>query len=62
LTHKLSKTEAEEITKNENLALEIRKTWELNNLFIWLLVITAEEVANRTFIKYLQHIGLTKSS
>jgi RNase adaptor protein for sRNA GlmZ degradation len=29
--HNLPKTVKEEITKNENLALEIRKFWRLNN-------------------------------
>jgi hypothetical protein len=61
LTQNLPKTEAEEITKNENLALEIRETGELNNLSIEPLVITEEEVAKRTFIKYLQNIGLTRN-
>jgi len=31
LNHNLPKTVTEEITKNENLALEIRKFWRLNN-------------------------------
>jgi hypothetical protein len=34
LNHNLPKTEAEEITKNENLALEFRKFWRLNNFSI----------------------------
>jgi hypothetical protein len=61
LTHNLPTTEAEKIMKFENLYLEIKYIWKLNNIAVYPLVISAERVVTRNFLKYLQNIGLTKN-
>ena len=61
LSHNLAKTEAEKITKYENLALEIKNIWKINNESIYPLVISAEEMVTRNFLKYLENMGLTKN-
>ena len=61
LTYNLSNTEVEKITKYENLALQIKNMWKLNNVSIYRLVISAEGVVTRSFLKYLDNIGLTKN-
>ena len=61
LTHTLPNNEAREITKRENWALEIKKNiWKLNNISVHSLVILAERVVTKNFLKYLENIGLTK--
>jgi hypothetical protein len=35
LAHKFPKTEAENITKYENLALEIKNIWKLNSICVY---------------------------
>lgn len=42
LTYNLAKTEAEKITKYENLALEIKNIWKINNESMYPSVIPAE--------------------
>ena len=61
MTHNLPTTEAEKIMKFENLYLEIKYIWKLNNIAIYPSVISAERVVTRNFLKYLQNIGLTKN-
>jgi hypothetical protein len=61
LTHNLPRTEAQKIAKHENLVLEIKYTWYLNNVSVYPFVITAEGVVTRNCLKYLQIIGLTKN-
>jgi hypothetical protein len=61
LTHNLSYTEAEEITKYENLALQIKNIRKLNDVSVHPLVISAEEVVIENFLKYLGNIGWTKN-
>ena len=61
LTHNIPKTEAEKITKYENLVLEIKNIWKLNNVSVYTLVISAERVVTKNFLKYLQNTGLTKN-
>ena len=51
-THKLSRTETQKITKYENLALEIKNIQKLNYGAIYPLVISAEGVVNKSFLKY----------
>jgi hypothetical protein len=46
--------------KYENLTLEIKYIWKLNNPSIYPLVISVEGVVTRNFVIYLQNIGLTK--
>jgi len=53
LTHTLPSTEARKITKRENLALEIKNVWQLNDESIYPLVISVEGVVTRNFLKYL---------
>jgi len=38
MTHNLSKAEAEKIRKYENVALEVKNIWKLNNMLICTLV------------------------
>jgi len=61
LTHKLSNTEAEKIMKYVNLALEIKNNWKLNIVFIYPLIMLAEGVTTKNFLKYLENTGLTKN-
>jgi hypothetical protein len=61
LTYNLSNTEVEKITKCENLALQIKNVWKFNTVSIYRLVISAEGVVTRSFLKYLDNIGLTKN-
>ena len=56
LTHKFPKTEAEEITKYQNLTLEIKNIWKLNSICVYPLVISAEGMATYNFLKYLENI------
>jgi hypothetical protein len=62
LTHNLARNEVQKITKYENLALEIKKKyiWKPNNVCLYPPVISGEELVTKTFLKYLQNIGLTK--
>jgi hypothetical protein len=60
LTLKLSTTKAEKITKCENLALEIKNFWKLNNVSVYSLVISMEAVVTRSFLKYIENTGLKK--
>jgi len=46
--HSLPKTEGEKITKYENLTLEIKNIWKLNNFSVYPLVISVEGVVTRT--------------
>jgi len=59
LTHNIPKTEAEKVTKYENVVLEIENIWKLNNVSVYPLVISAEGVVTRNFPKYLENTGLT---
>jgi hypothetical protein len=51
LTHNRSNIEAEKIIQHENLALEIKNVWKLNSALIYPLVMLAEGVATRNFLK-----------
>jgi hypothetical protein len=62
LTHNLPITEAQKIIKYENLALEIKNIWKLNNVSIHTLVILGKRVVTKNSLKYLENIGLTKHS
>jgi len=48
-TYSLPKTEAEKITKYENLTLEIKNVWKLNNFSVYPLDISVEGVVTRTY-------------
>ena len=50
------------ITKYENLALEIKIIWKLNNISVYPIVISAEGVETKSFLKCLRNTGLTKTS
>jgi hypothetical protein len=60
LTYNLPRTDTEKIMKYENLTLEIKNIWKLNNPSIYPLGISVEGVVTRNFVKYLENIGLTK--
>jgi fructose-1,6-bisphosphatase/sedoheptulose 1,7-bisphosphatase-like protein len=60
LTLKLSKTKAEKITKCENLVLEIKNFWKLNEVSVYSVVISVAGVVTRSFLKYIENTGLTK--
>jgi len=57
LTHNLFNTEAEKVTKYENLALGIKNIWKLNSVFTSSFVISVEEVVIQNFLIYLGNIG-----
>jgi hypothetical protein len=61
LTHNDPKTEEEKITKYENVALDIKNMWKLNIVSVYPLVISAEGVVTKNFLKYLENIALTKN-
>jgi hypothetical protein len=61
LTYNISSAAAEKITKYENLALDIKNIWKLNNVSVYPLVISVEGVVTRNFLKYTKNIGLTKT-
>jgi hypothetical protein len=50
LTHNVSNIEAEEIEKNENLVLQIKIIRKLNNVSVYPLVISVEEVVTENFL------------
>ena len=51
-THNLSRTEAESIMKYKHLALEIKNIWKLNNISLYLLVISVEGVVTKNILIY----------
>jgi len=59
LTHNFPKTDTENITKYDNLALEIKNPWKLNNVSAYPLVISVEGVVIKNFLHYLEKIVLT---
>jgi hypothetical protein len=61
LTHNLPRTEAEKITKYDNLSLEIKNIRKLKNLYVYFSVISAEGVVTENFLKHLEKTGLTKN-
>ena len=61
LTHNLPKTEAENIMKCKNMALEIKNIWKLNNVSLYLLFISLEGTVARHFLTYLENIDLSFS-
>ena len=60
MTYNFSNAAAEKITKYENLDLDIKNIWKLNNASIYPLDISAEEVT-KAFQKYLEIVGLNKN-
>ena len=60
LTHNLSKTEAQKITKYENLALEIQSIRKFNNISVYPLFVSEDRVVTKSFLKCLQNTGLTR--
>ena len=60
LTYNLPITETEKIMKYENLALEIKNIWKLNNVSVCTLVISWEGVVTKNSLKYLENVELTK--
>jgi len=47
--------------KYKHLALEIKNIWKLNNVSLYLLVISVEGVVTKNFLIYLLNIVLTKT-
>lgn len=62
LAYNLPKTEAEKIKNYENLVLEIKNMWKLNNVSVDPPVISAEGVVTKIIQKYLDNTGVTKKS
>jgi hypothetical protein len=58
LTHNFPKTDTEEIMKYDNLALEIKNSWKLNNVSAYPLDISVEGVVTKNFLQYLENIVL----
>jgi len=56
LTLNLSNIEAEEIMKYENLALQTKNIQQLNNVSVYPLVISVEEVVTVNSLKYLRYV------
>jgi hypothetical protein len=56
LAHNVPKTEAEKVTKNENLALEIKSIWKINNLSLHHLSHLNRRSGHKS-PKYLKNIG-----
>ena len=59
LTYNISSAAAEKITKYENLALDIKNIWKLNNVSVYPLGISAKGEVTISFQKYLEIVGLT---
>jgi len=57
LTHNDPKTEAEKITKYENVAVDIKNMWKLNRVSVYPLVISAQGVITENFLIYLENIA-----
>jgi len=47
--------------KYENLTLEIKIISKLNNVSLYPIVVSAEGVITRNFLKYLENMSLTKN-
>jgi hypothetical protein len=56
LTYKFSNAAAEKITKYENLDLDSKNIWKLNNVSVYPLGMSAEGEVTRSFQKYLEII------
>jgi hypothetical protein len=54
---RFTKLRQEKIRKRENLAMEIKNIWKLNDESVYTLVISAEEVVTKNFLKYLENMG-----
>ena len=61
LTHNLFNTEAEKLTKYENLAVGMKYVWKLHSVCTSSLGISAEGVVTQNFPKYLGNIGCTNN-
>jgi hypothetical protein len=61
VTHNLPRTEAENIMKYKHLALEIKNIRKLNDISLYLLVISVEGAVTKIFLIYVEKIGLTKN-
>lgn len=59
LTQNIAKTEIQKGTKYENLAMEIKNIWKLSKVYIYPLVMSAEGVVTRNFVKNLEKIGVS---
>jgi hypothetical protein len=60
-TYNLSSTEKKKFKKFENLALEIKNIWKLKYGAIHPLVISAEGLVTKGFLKCLENIVLIKN-
>jgi hypothetical protein len=54
LTRNLPKTDADKITKYEHLAQAIRHIWNPNDVSVYSLVISAEGLVTKNFLKCLE--------
>ncbi|KAL1446836.1 hypothetical protein WDU94_012201 [Cyamophila willieti] len=62
LTHNITKTEAEKITKYEDLKEEIKRMWKLNKVDIVPIFISSEGVISKSLAKHLKTLNIKKSS
>lgn len=60
LTNNLQKTEREKVIKYQNLAIEIRHIWELNDVRIIPIIISATGVVTKHFVKHLDQLNIPK--
>jgi len=60
MTRSLPKTETEKTIQYKNLALETKNISKLNNLSVYLLVVSEERELTRNFLKYVENKVLSK--
>jgi hypothetical protein len=53
LTHNLPRTEVKKSIKYENLDLELKNIWKLNNVSVYPFAITAKGLVTKNYLKYL---------
>jgi hypothetical protein len=61
LTHNIQPTENEKVSKYEDLALQIKEIWKLDEVKTYPLVMSAEGVLTKNFKKNLIQLGLAES-
>ena len=61
LSHNIKQKEIEKISKYENLSYELKHIWKLNVTKTYPLVISAEDLVSKNFLKYLKELQLPKN-
>lgn len=60
LTHNLSQTEREKVSKYQDLQIELKRMWKLREIKIIPAVISVEGVATKKLLKSLEALSLPK--